>query len=310
MTIALSIAPVVREVSDFAWIAEAKSPALSIPGQDSYQDIPKPDQDKDTLDNLKEGIGLGDSLGILGIIRYIIGAVAILMIVVSGLRIVINNGDEEVITNQKKSLTVAIIGLVVISMSQEIGSILSLEKGGPLKDPNSLLKSAVQFDKSVKIVITFIKYMIGSVAVLMIIRSGITMATQGSEEEEMTKEKKKLGFAALGLIFITLADTIIKKVFYKIDTTAYPGISGVTPGLDPYRGVKEIVGITNFVVAFVSPIAILVFLAGGIMYLTAGDEEDKITTARRMMIAAAIAIVVIYGAFALVSTFINGKIGT
>ena len=142
----------------------------------------------------------------------------------------------------------------------------------------------------------------------MVIKSGLVMITKGNSEEDMTKEKKKLGFAAAGLILIVLADTLIKKVFYKIDTTSYPGIEGVKPGLDPYAGVKEIVGITNFVVAFISPVAVLIFLIGGVMYLTAGDDEEKTTKARRMMIAAVIGIIIIYGAFAIVSTFITGQI--
>jgi len=124
----------------------------------------------------------------------------------------------------------------------------------------------------------------------------------------MTKEKKTLGLSALGLVLIVFADTIIRKIFYKIDTTAYPGIEGVKPAIDPYRGVQEIVGITNFVVTFISPIAVLIFIIGGIMYLTAGDEEEKTTKAKRMMIAAVIGIVIIYGAFALVSTFVSGQI--
>jgi len=290
-------------------IAVAK-PSLQIPKGD-YTDVPKPDvENKSTLELLEEGVYGGDSgLGILQIFKYIIGAVAVLMIVISGLRMVIAQGDEEAVTKSKSTLTIAIIGLVMISMSTEIGKVLEFnEKGGPLGDPNKTLARVVNFDKSVKIVITFIKYIMGSVAVLMAVKSGVVMVTKGSDEEAMTKEKKQLGISAAGLILIVMADTLIKKVFYKIDTTTYPGVEGVKPGLDPYAGVKEIVGITNFVVSFISPIAVLVFMIGGVMYLTAGDDEEKTTKARRMMIAAGIGIVVIYGAFALVSTFITGQI--
>lgn len=286
--------------------------SLSIPGKDHYVDVPQPDMEKDTITVLKEGLfGDGSAVGLIGIFKYIIAAIAILMIIVSGLRLVIAQGDEESITKNKKALFIGIIGLVIISMSSEIGSVLEFNaKGGPLGDPNKTLARVVKFDKSVKIVITFIKYTIGSVAVLMAIKSGLVMITQGNSEEDMTKEKKKLGFSAGGLVLIVLADTLIKKVFYKIDTTAYPGIEGVKPGLDPYAGVQEIVGITNFVVAFISPVAVLIFIIGGVMYLTAGDDEEKTTKARRMMIAAAIGIIIIYGAFAIVTTFISGQIDT
>ena len=108
---------------------------------------------------------------------------------------------------------------------------------------------------------------------------------------------------------IILADTVVNKVFYKIDYGRYPGVSGVQPGVDPYRGVAEIVGITNMVVSFAAPIAILMLVIGAIMYITAGGEEEKMGKAKRVIIMAAIGIVIIYGAFALVSTFISGSFG-
>lgn len=285
--------------------------SLAIPGKQNYADIPQPDLEKDTISSLREGLfGDSEGTGLLAIFKYIIAAIAILMIVVSGLRMVIAQGDEESVTKNKKALLIGIIGLVIISMSTELGKILEFtDTGGPIGDPNKTLARVVNFDKSVKIIITFIKYIVGSLAVLMVIKSGLVMITKGNSEEDMTKEKKQLGLAAGGLVLIVMADTLIKKVFYKIDTTTYPGIEGVKPGLDPYQGVKEIVGITNFVVSLISPIAVLIFLIGGVMYLTAGDDEERGTKAKRIMTAAGIGIIVIYGAFAIVSTFISGKIG-
>ncbi|MBU1992254.1 pilin [Patescibacteria group bacterium] len=292
-------------------IYSAQAASLAIPESEEYGEIAKPNPNKDTMKLITEGLyGEDGELGFVGIFKYIMVAIAILMIVVSGLRMVIAQGEEEAITNNKKSLIVGIIGLVIISASSEIGEILRFDsaKGGPIGNPNETLARVVNFDKSVRVVITFIKYTVGSLAVLMAIKSGLVLVTQGSSEEDMTKEKKTLGISALGLILIVFADTLIRKVFYKIDTTAYPGVEGVKPALDPYRGVQEIVGITNFVVTFISPIAVLIFIIGGIMYLTAADNEERGTKAKRMMIAALVGIIVIYGAFALVSTFITGQI--
>jgi len=58
----------------------------------------------------------------------------------------------------------------------------------------------------------------------------------------------------------------------------------------------------------VGPIAVLVLVLGGIMYTTAGGDEEKMNKAKRLLIATGIGIMIIYGAFALVSTFLAGDI--
>ena len=76
---------------------------------------------------------------------------------------------------------------------------------------------------------------------------------------------------------------------------------------DTARGVQEIVGITNFVVTWASPVAVLVLVAGAIMYLTAMGDEEKMGKAKKLIVNAIIALIIIYGAFALVSTFVSGQ---
>lgn len=243
------------------------------------------------------------------VIRIVIGGVAVFMIVLSSLRMILAHGNEETINKQKSALTLGIVGMALVSISGEVGNIFNLEGGGFLGSPQTILRRSGLFNNQVQILITFIKYIIGSVAVLMIVRSGITLLTGSGEEDKVTQSKKNLTWAGIGLVLIVLADTFINRVFFRIDPKSIPGTSSSEPKFAVGRGVEELVGATNFILVIIGPILVLMFLAGGIMYVTSRGEEEQTTKAKKIIIAAFIGIIIVYGSFALVSTFISGQFG-
>jgi len=259
--------------------------------------------------------------GIIQNVRFIIGAIAVAMIVYAGFRMSIGWGKEEVYSQQRNAIFYAIIGLAVVGLSGEFSHIFQVAcpeslpgqpavpctEGGFLANPNALLRTAFLFDKTTQLVITFIKYIVGAVAVLMIIRNGMRMITMGSSEDKIALDKKNIFYSMIGLIMIIIADSVVKKVLYKVDMTKYPGTGGVKPAINPTAGIQEIAGFTNFIVSIVGPIAVLALVAGGIMYIISGGKEDKMEKAKRLITTALIGLVIIYGAFAIVSTFISGS---
>ena len=155
---------------------------------------------------------------------------------------------------------------------------------------------------------TFIKYVIGAFAAIMVVQAGVKLITAGGDEEQVTKHKKNVMYSAGGLIIIYVGETFITKVFYKIDKQVYTGITGVTPGINAKEGVEQLAGITNFIVSFAGPVAVLMLIAGAIMYATSGGEVENMNKAKRLIIATLAGIVIIYGAFAIVSSVIASKL--
>lgn len=237
-------------------------------------------------------------------VRYIIGAVAIILIIVSGIKLVMSRGNEEVYSKQVSTILYAVIGLFVIGLSGEIADIFEVDRGGFLSDPNVSLQKSRVFSRSVEIIITFIKYIIGSVAVLFIVRNGLILIMAGEKEEELSKTKKNIFYGFLGLIIIMMANPIINNIFFKIDTSKYPGTGPVKPGIDTKQLVLEIAGITNIVAAITGPFAILSLVVGGLMYILAGENDERLGKAKKIIIWSIVGIVLIYGAFAIISTVI------
>lgn len=249
-------------------------------------------------------------MGALGYVKTITVVIGILYITLLGFRLVIAGGNEEEVTKARRGLVYAIIAFVLISMSEDLGYIFEMgaEKGTILENPQQIIGRIDLFDKQVQIIISFIKYVIGAYATIMAVRAGIGLITSGGNEEEVSKNRKALLYSGGGLLMIFAGQIFIDNVFYKVNKQVYSGITGVHPGVDAKEGVEQIIGITNLIVSIVGPIAVLMLIVGAIMYALAGGEEERMEKAKRLIIAAVVGIVLIFGAFAIVSTVISSQL--
>jgi len=288
---------------------------IPLPGAEKYASLPQV-----TGETAEQRFYNLVNAGILNV-RYIIGAVAIGLLVYAGVKMVMAQGNEEEYTTQKRNILYAIIGLAVVGFSGDLTRIFSVycsstgkdaagmpcTPGGFLKDPNAIIRSATLFDQRTDFIITFIKYFIGSIAVFAIIRSGLRLITSQGNEEKLAEDKKHLFYGIIGLLMIIMADPIITNVLYKVDFSRYPSVGGAAPGFDAAQGAKELAGFTNLVLTIATPIAVLMLLYGAFMYITSAGNEEKQGKAKRLIVAVVAGILIMYAAFAIVSTIISGS---
>lgn len=268
-----------------------------------FGDVPDPsdgDPSKDGIARLEDAV-----FSILRNVRYIMGAVVTAIIVYAAAMMVYKGHDEGENTKQKSAITYSIIGMAVIGVAGAVTEILSVADGG-LLNPETAKERVIGFRVEVNLIITFIKYFLGSLATLYIVISALSLVMNGGDETTVTNAKKKLAAAAFGLLLVMFSSTFIDKVFYVINLNA--DRTGIKPQINYAQGIAELVSITNIVVTFVGPIMVIMLVAGGIMYITSGGEDGQMDKAKKLIFNAIIGIVVIYGAFAIVSTFISGQI--
>lgn len=106
-------------------------------------------------------------------------------------------------------------------------------------------------------------------------------------------------FQAVWSLGLTLLPTI---VFAQGGLTGAPIPSGTARG----DLASVILNIVNYVLAIVGVIALAYLVYGGFMYITSGGNEDRIDTAKRIILNAIIGIVVIGVAAALVNFVVRG----
>ncbi|MFA6023609.1 MAG: pilin [Candidatus Gracilibacteria bacterium] len=238
-------------------------------------------------------------------LRIIVGAVALLFIVVSGFTMVISGDNEETAKTQRKSLVYGLVGFLMISIAGPIAEVFDYREGNFLSDPEKLVERVELFDNTTRLIITFVKYLLGGLAALFFIRSGAVMVISGDNEEEVGNAKKSMALSAAGLLMVMVSDMVIRRVFYVAEFNQSADKTIVV--LDQNEGVQQMVAVTNIVVSFVGPIMMLGIVAGGLLYITAGGDEERSGLAKKIIMNSVIGVIVIYGAFALVSTIIAGK---
>lgn len=269
---------------------------FNLPDSSSFGDVPAPEGD-DAIAQAKDM-----ATRLLRPLRIIMAAIGILLIVLYGFTLIISGRNEQTVETQQRALWKGIIGLALISMAGTISEIFNFQEGNIFASEENILVSTGLFNEGTTLIITFMKYILGSVAVFTIVRSGFVMVVSGGAEESTTREKKNLlaGFVALG--FVMIGDFFVKKVMFNVEQVGNKAVVSI----DAASGVKEIAAITNFMVSFIGPFMVLGIVAGGLMYAMAGGDEEKSGKAKKILINSIIGTIIIYGAYALVATIIKG----
>lgn len=141
-------------------------------------------------------------------------------------------------------------------------------------------------------VVDFIKYFMGTIAVAMIIISGVRLVTAGDKIEEIApKMKENIKFAIIGLIVIMVSDVMIKQVFFGEAGEVFR--SEADAKLAAERGTEQIRGIYNFIQIFVGAVAVLMIVIAGFRLVVQGSNEETMAKAKKQVMYAAIGIVVI-----------------
>lgn len=68
--------------------------------------------------------------------------------------------------------------------------------------------------------------------------------------------------------------------------------------------------IVNFALTFLGLIAVVMIIYGGFLYVTAGGKEDKVETAKKIIMYSIIGIIIILLSFAIVNTVLTAGTGT
>lgn len=231
------------------------------------------------------------------VLRNIIGAFAALWIVVSGILMVMAHGDESKITEQKQSITYAIIGLVIVLLLERM---IDLIYGVPGVERGLTVEAAQAVDVEILGLVAFIRAVIGAISILMIIVAGFKTITAQGEEEKITNQRKAILWVAVGIVIITINQVVVKNLF-----------------IDPARGGDEItqqgVGrvidlfgtVTQFILGFTGVIAFGALVYGAGTMITNFGNDEAVQSSKKIIRNALIGIMIILSAYALVATVIK-----
>lgn len=234
-------------------------------------------------------------LSLAKVMRNLLAGFAIIWIIISGVQMVTAGGDESKITEQKRSITYAVIGLAVILVLERM---IVLVYGVPGVE-RGFVERPEEFSQEIFGIVSFIKALIGAAAILMIIISGFKTITAVGDEEKITKQRKSIIWIIVGIVIILINQFIVENLYIKPIQEA-----GVIEPTNVENIINLIGKVTQFLLGFVGLIAFAALIYGaGTMIANYGNDE-LVQRAKKIIKNAIIGIIVIISAFAIVSTVI------
>ncbi len=167
--------------------------------------------------------GINFFRGILGFINILLGAIAVLVIVVRGFTLIVSGGDEESMGKAKKHILYAIIGLMVIGLSEFIvrDVIFPVKWDDNIEDLSIGAKLAmVDVEEASNIIIkltTYLSSFVSILAFLALFFAGYKYVISGGDEEAI-QSVKKTAISAVIAIFLALGAFAIVNTLMRDNT--------------------------------------------------------------------------------------------
>lgn len=230
--------------------------------------------------------------------KLLIGAIAVVMIIITGFRLVTARKKvDDIYPKMKEQMIMLATGIVLIMLADYLVKNVIFGIQGEVYDSESTAQLAAnKATDQVKGLYNIGMMITGVLAVFMLIVAGFRLIFAAGNEEEQTKVKKQITWLVVGIFIIGVAEFVVIDFLFPDKGSKIPDVN---------KGISLLVKFTNFTSAFISITAFIASMYGGFLYVTASGNDEKTQTAKKVLTGALIAMVLGLGAFALINTVIK-----
>lgn len=249
-------------------------------------------------DYVAKGVGAATSpiLFAIDLFRLAISGIAVLVVIIASVNLVSTASDDEA-GKAKETILMGIIGLLVVQLANvAVKKMFFGEYGEAFEDVATVQIYAKETVNQVRGIIGFVEAFVGASAVFVFVIRGFMLITSAGEEEEMTKTKRHLLYAVVGLAAVAISEVVVRGVVFPADGQALP---------DTEKARYVIVRLTNYMAGFVSTLSFATLFYAGYQYVTSAGDEESTENVKKIFTGAIIALLLSLGAFALVNTFLK-----
>jgi hypothetical protein len=151
---------------------------------------------------------------VIGSVGTIIGMLAVMMIIYSGFRMLISQGNPEAIKTAKSGLTYGLVGLVVASLAFVIviaaQNFIGIDPSGPAATGFRNPLQDASFQALLRTIVSNFLAFAGILAILMIIWNAFRYIIAAGNEEAVKTAKSGLLWSVLGFVTILISWALIR----------------------------------------------------------------------------------------------------
>lgn len=245
--------------------------------------------------------------------KWILGFLAFLWIVIAGVYMVANSSDEGEAKKAKKMMKYSIAGLFLMLLVEPLVLDILIGGGNGNLDSTSVwdadrLKIVYDnFTIQTRGVLDFLKTFLVFIAMAYIIMSGVKMMTAFGNDEQLSSAKSMFLPIGVGLLVIAFNEFVVDYVLYNwmFDGTEV----NYAPDEDNAKVlVEQIVNFFMYVLEFLALLVFIYLLYGGFLYITSLGEDDRASQGKDIVINALIGLLIIMFSYVLMMSILNFSI--
>jgi len=244
----------------------------------------------------------------------ILGTIAVLMLFIAGYNLVTAQSSiSEEKEKQKMNIVYITLGLIVVWLSSSVvynylfplstttlldGTVVPVpETEGEFLLTEQGARTAAQAATAyIKRVLNIFLSFSGSGAILMLVITSLRLIINPGADDQMEQQKKVVGYTAVGIIIIGMADRIVNVILFP---------DGGRGGVQVEILNMELQGLSNYVLGFLGVIAFVTFIISGVMMVVNAGNEEVTTKVKSTLKNVVIGCIVAYSAYTVVFTLIE-----
>jgi len=234
---------------------------------------------------------------ILDFFKYILGGIAVVMITISGIKLVFASRDvQDTMSREKENLRFAFSGLIIILVADQlIRNVFFGSEGEMYRSGTDLQMAAQQGVALTQGLTNLIRVFIPSVAILFFVIAAYRLMTSQGDPEKQKKAQTQITWSIVGIILAGLSEIIVFNIIFPQQGSTIPSATELA---------KLVVTMTNWISGFLSTIAVIMLIYAGYLY-TISLGKDNLDKAKTVVKGAIIGLLIAMAAFGLVNTFIK-----
>ncbi len=223
------------------------------------------------------------------VIKPLINTIAILSLVIAGIVMTFAQTENQVSVARRTAIS-CVAAIMIVNGAAALRSAVIAPTGyGIVQEPGS---AAVFLGIEVLGVIEWVQIPLATVAVLMIIISGIRAVVSWGSEEGVAQLRRTVISVVFGFTLIAVKFAFSESIV----------VTGRPDGL-----VGLIITIVNSLLLFLALIAVIVIIIAGIMMIVNIGNDDQYTKARNLIIRVAIGLLIVLASWAIVNVVFVGS---
>jgi len=180
------------------------------------------DTSNDNCDVVMDSKGLPKNIVLIGLaiiemLLVLAGIIAVIMVMVGGFKYVVSQGESEKVANAKNTIINSLVGTVIAIIASQVVAFVvgTYVTSGTTATNDYGLFSVKATSSNLEAGLKIFFAIIGAVSVFMIVLAGFNFIISGGNAEKITKARRTIYYALIGLVVSIFASAIVSFVLKK-----------------------------------------------------------------------------------------------